>query len=411
MKQFILFLLGFLLTGQGVIFAQSQVDRLSVEELYEQARNAAFEEADYDKARTYAFEALDRSPDYHGIRIFVARLYSWEGAYEKAREELRYVLQEDPGNRRALLALIDVEKWSDNLQVALQNVNEALDYHPEDEEILLQKAAVLYDMEEYGRSEDVYRDILARNPSKKARDELKSVKRKQMKYRVSISYRYDYFTDTFDPWEFGEFALSRQTPVGPVIGRVQYARRFGSNGAQFNIDAYPSIANGLYAYVSGGYSESSIYPRYRFGFSLYKALPASFELSAGMRYLDFSTSQTDIYTASLAKYEGSYLVTLRSNYVPSQGGNSKSINLLMRRYFGSATAYISVTGGYGSAPTEIQFSQDIQTLDSWSVGIDGQYPLLEHILVGGRARYDMSDLPSLTTRKRFSFKGSVSYRF
>ncbi|MBN2732227.1 MAG: hypothetical protein JXR26_07355, partial [Balneolaceae bacterium] len=81
-----------------------------------------------------------------------------------------------------------------------------------------------------------------------------------------------------------------------------------------------------------------------------------------------------------------------------------------RRYFGSATAYISVTGGFGSAPTEIQFSQDIQTLDSWSVGIDGQYPVSERILVGGSTGYDASEYQNFT-RKRFSFKGSLSYRF
>lgn len=410
MKQLIIFIIGFLLVGQMAALAQSQTDELSVDELYEQARNAAFDEGDYDQARTYAYEALDRSPNYHGIRIFVARMYSWEGKYDKARKELRYVLEENSDNRRAFLALIDVEKWSDNFPVALQTVNEALDYHPEDEEILFQKAAVLYSMEEYSQSEEVYKDILARNPNKKARDGLESVKLKQMKYSASISYRYDYFTDIFDPWKFGEFALSRQTPIGSVIGRVQYARRFGSDGAQFNIDAYPSIANGLYAYVSGGYSESSIYPRYRFGLSLYKSLPASFELAAGIRYLDFITSQTDIYTASLTKYKGSYLFTLRSYYVPSPGGNSKSLNLVMRRYFGSATAYVSITGGYGSAPTEIRFSQDIQTLDSWSVGIDGQYPLSQRIFVGGNAGYDSSEFQNYT-RKRFSFKGSVSYRF
>lgn len=410
MKQQIPFIVGFLLIGQAVALGQSQMDELSIDELYERARNTAFEEGDYDEARTYAYEALDRSPNYHGIRIFVARLYSWEEKYNKARTELGYVLKEDPDNRRALLALIDVEKWSDNMPVVLQTVDEALDHYPKDEEILLQKASVLYSMEEYGQAENIYEDILARNPGKKARDGLKSAKLEQMKYSATLSYRYDYFIDIFDPWKFREFTLSRQTPIGSVIGRVQYTRRFGSVGTQFNIDAYPSVAKGMYAYISGGYSEASIYPRYRFGLSLYKSLPASFELAAGIRYLDFSTSQTDIYTASLTKYKGSYLFTLSSYYVPSSGSNSKSINLIMRRYYGSANAYISVKGGYGSAPTEIRFSQDIQTLDSWSIGMDGQYAMTQRIFIGGSAGYDFSEFQNFA-RKRFSFKGFVSYRF
>lgn len=410
MKRLILLFVGFSLIAQTMALGQNTTDKLSVEELYEQARSAAFDDGNYDKARKYAYEALDRSPDYHGIRIFVARTYSWEGKYEDARSELSYVLEKNTDNRQALLALIDVEKWSGDLSAALQTVNKALDYHPGDEEILLQKASVLYSMEKFTQAEEVYKDILKRNPNKKARDGLESVKLEQMKYSATVSYRYDYFTDIFDPWTFGEFALGRQTPIGSVIGRVQYARRFGSDGAQFNIDAYPSIAKGLYAYVSGGYSDSSIYPRYRFGLSLYKSLPASFELAAGIRYLDFSTSQTDIYTASLTKYKGNYLFTLRSYFVPSPDGNSRSLTLVTRRYFSSANTYISVTGGYGSAPTEIQFSQDIQTLDSWSVGIDGQYALSPRIFVGGNAGYDSSEFQNFT-RKRFSFKGSISYRF
>lgn len=401
----------FLLIGHAAASGQNSMDELTVDQIYKKARTSAFEDGNYDQARAYAYEALDRSPNYHGIRIFLARLYSWEGNYEQARQELQYVHEQDPANRRAFLALTDVEKWSEHLEAALQTVNEALNFHPEDEQLLFQKASVLYNMEEYNRSEDIYRNMLARNPdNKKARDALESTKLKQMKYSATVSYRYDYFTEIFDPWQFGEFALSRQTPIGSVIGRIQSARRFGYNGAQFNIDAYPSIAKGLYAYINGGYSQSSIYPRFRFGFSLYKSLPAALELAAGIRYLDFTSSQTDIYTAEVTKYYGSYLFTLRTYVVPSTESSSKSLNLVARRYFGSANSYLSITGGYGSAPTEMRFSQDMQTLDSWSVGINGQYPMSERFFIGGNAGFDSSEYENFT-RERFSFKGYVSYRF
>ncbi|MGM0546913.1 MAG: YaiO family outer membrane beta-barrel protein, partial [Bacteroidota bacterium] len=318
-------------------WAQSQMSDLSVDQLYEEARHLAFEDGDYDTAREYAYEALDRSPDYHDIRIFVARLHSWEEDYHSARQELQSVLKKDPENKQALIALIDTEQWSGNSDAALHTANKALEYHSGDVDIQLKKAGLLYSLERYDDSEEVYKTILDNSPSsKKARDGLEDAQLAQMKYQATVSYRYDRFRTIFDPWHFTEFGLTRQTPIGSVAGRVEYAQRFGSDGVQFNVDAYPSITDGLYAYVSGGYSDSPVHPKYRFGFSLYKTLPSAFELEGGIRYLDFGSSQTDIYTVSLTKYKGSYLITGRAYIVPSSDAVSRSINIVTRRYFGTA---------------------------------------------------------------------------
>ncbi len=410
MKKIITICIWFLLVGSAAVYAQDMKE-LSVDQLYEKARTAAFDDGDYVTARKYAYEALSRSPNYHGIRIFVARLYSWESNYEKAEDELSYVLEKDPQNRRALMTLLDTQKWSAEMDAALKTANRALKYYPGDTEFMLAKASVLYGMKNYGEAEQTYKAILAEDSgNRKAREGLEDSQLQQRKYRAKISYRHDRFRTIFDPWHFTEFGLTRQTPIGSITGRVEYARRFGNDGVQFNIDAYPSIAPGFYAYVSGGYSQSPVHPDYRFGFSLYKSLPAAFELEAGIRYLDFGTSQTDIYTISLTKYRGSYLFTARTYLVPSSGGTSRSLNLVARRYFGTAETYISLNGGYGTAPTEIEFSDDIAALDSWSISIDGQYALSDIWFIGGNVGFDSSEYPNFT-RERFSAKVNISYRF
>ncbi len=71
MRKIITICLGFLLINCATALAQG-MDDLSVDELYEKARAVAFDDGDYEAARKYAYEALDRSPDYPGIRIFVA---------------------------------------------------------------------------------------------------------------------------------------------------------------------------------------------------------------------------------------------------------------------------------------------------------------------------------------------------
>lgn len=402
------FLIVLAVTVPGILAQSSQ---LSADEQFSLARGAAFNEGNYEKARRIAYEALELSPEYHGIRIFIANLYGWEGNYDDAKNELEKVLKKDPDNRSAFVALINIESGAGEFEQSLRVTDRALNAYPGDEDFMLQHASVLYSYEEYARSEEVYESIMVMHPSsKEARDGLDSARLMLMKNTVSISYRHDQFGDIFQPWNFWDLQLSRQTKYGSVIGRVQYANRFSTNGVQFNVDAYPSIASGLYAYISGGYSNASIYPGFRFGFSLYKSLPYAFEIEGGMRYLNFTTSETYIYTASLTKYRGSYMITGRSYFVPSSAGNSLSGSILVRRYLSSARSYIGVSGGYGTASNDIQFAQEINTLNSWSVSIDSQYPLNNRFLVSGSAGIDSEEL-STYTRDRFSFKVGMSYRF
>lgn len=50
---------------------------LSSDELFSNARNAAFEDKNYEKAKKLAFEALEKSPRYADVDIFLGRIYSW----------------------------------------------------------------------------------------------------------------------------------------------------------------------------------------------------------------------------------------------------------------------------------------------------------------------------------------------
>lgn len=402
------YLIFFMMSITGL---QAQDQPLTVDEQFSLARKAAYSDDNYDKARRIAYLALERSPDYHGIRLFIARLYGWEGDYESARRELEEVLNRDPENRSAFKALIDIESHTGNLKTALRTTDRAIDVYPGDEEFMLQQASVLYSFEKYAMTEEVYASILEMHPSSRdAREGLETARLEQMKHTVSLSYRHDRFNQVFEPWNFYELQLSRQTPYGSAIGRLQYANRFSQNGVQFNLDTYPSITSGFYAYLSGGLSDSPIYPRFRFGFSLYKTLPFALEVEGGIRYLNFTTSETYIYTSSLTKYWGNYMFTGRTYFVPSSQGNSLSGILLIRRYFSSAQSYVGISGGYGTASNDLQFAQDVTTLSSWSVSFEAQYPLSKRFLVSGTAGIDSEELQSYT-RDRVSIKVGVSYRF
>lgn len=413
MKKAIGCIVWFVLIFSTVAAAQNRITDLSVDQLFEKARYYAFEETDYDSALSYAYKALDRSPDYYDIGIFVARIHSWQGNFSRAEEQLGYVLEKDPQNRGALLALIDIKQWADNYKSALQVVRRALNYYPTDIDFLMLKADLLREEGRYDQAAQTYKVILAEFPdTSEARKGLKNVRRNLMKNQATVSYRYDHFRQDFDPWHFTGMQLMRQTDIGSFGGAVEYARRFGSDGVQFSLDGYPEFAKGFYGHLNIGYSDASIYPKYQLGTMLYKSMPDDFEISAGFRYLDYDVTQTDIYILGLTKYLGSYMLMARTFLVPNSDETSASMNALFRRYFSSSNTYLGVNAGFGSAPVEVEETARvrIQALDTWSVGVDGQFPLSDILFTRANIGFDSSDYPNFT-REQLRAKVSISYRF
>ena len=127
-----------------------------------------------------------------------------------------------------------------------------------------------------------------------------------------------------------------------MIVRANYANRFREDTAQYEIDAYPRLAKGLYAYVNYGYSSHRFFPKNRVGGELYANLPHGVELSGGFRWLQFESSEVTIYTGTIAKYQGNYWISLRPYITPKSEGTSQSYNLTVRRYFGGPDNYLGV---------------------------------------------------------------------
>ncbi|RZK59545.1 MAG: YaiO family outer membrane beta-barrel protein [Pedobacter sp.] len=326
----------------------------SADDLFTQARKAAFDESNYPKAIILSKTALKGSPDYPDIRVFLGRLYTWSKKPDSARAEFNYIIDKQPGYEDAYVALGNLEFWNDNTEKALTVVEKGLKAVPNSETLNLLKAKLLNDLKRWEEADVLLVDILKKNPSlTEARSLASRVKENSAKNKVGVNYSFIYFDKQFaDPWHIASVDYSRQTKYGSIAGRVNYANRFNSSGLQFEIDAYPRISNTFYAYVSGGYAtEAGVFPKYRAGFSLYANLAHSFEADAGFRYLRFSDN-TFIYTASIGKYYKNYWFNLRTYLTPSTSNVSQSFSLNTRYYFGGADDYLSLSLGTGISPDE-----------------------------------------------------------
>lgn len=408
-KKYLIFWLAFI-TMLIPVSVMTQGKTLTADELYEKARSIAFEEEDYSRARDLIQQALQKQPNYTELWIFLSRLYAWDQLFDEARSELSSVLESSPENRDALAAVADVELWSGNYGEALEWSGKALALYPDAPEFIQRKALAYHGLGDISAAEKQYRQLLQINPGhQRAKQYVGDVISKVLPNSATISFKHDQFTGDRDPWSFASFQYRRETSYGPVSFKTEYANRFSSAGYQFSTDAWPVITEGLYANVSASFSRTNIYPNYRLGGSVYKTLPGGFETEAGIRYLNFNEDEVYSYQLGLSKYMGRFLVSGRAYYIPSADGTTNSFLLMVRRYFNDKS-YVGIYSGVGSAPSDIEFAEDLLRLRSWFVDLRSVFPLNTRFRLGSSIGY-ASEKFSNTKRNRIRGDISVSYFF
>ncbi|MBO9619535.1 MAG: YaiO family outer membrane beta-barrel protein [Niabella sp.] len=377
------FLLLFLLVLSVQAF--SQTDTTTSDGLFQAARHAAFENKNYPLAKAYCKKALELSPKYADIRVFLGRLYTWDKQLDSARACFDYILKDQPDYEDAAVAYTDLEYWNDNNEAALRKADAGLQYHPNSPELLIRKAKVLAQLRQYEEAGKITDRLIKEN--KKNTEALTLANRirdDRSVNRIGIYYDYVHFDKQFsDPWHLASIDYGRTTGIGTVIARVNYANRFRENGLQFEMDAYPRISKTFYLYVNAGYSNNvGVFPKWRAGLSVYANLPKSFEAELGIRHLYF-TSSTEIFTAYLGKYYSNFLFGARTYLVPSNSSLSQSYSLLCRYYFGGADDYIGATVGTGISPDDRSLVAQLNTnykLKTYKAGIDFRHAIKRNII-------------------------------
>lgn len=362
--------------------ASGQLDtmKMASDELFALAREKAFE-GKRDEARALCRVVLERNPSYSDVRILLGRTLAWDGRRDEARREFLLVLDQSPETRDALDALLDVELWDEKHDEALRVANRALRSYPNEEGFLLKKARALRNLHRDDEAQFVLLQLEELNPSHAEgltlRQELNLT---SLQNSIGLSYASDRFSDVFDLMHYAAVQFSRRTSFGTFFARLNYTERFQTRGQQLEADFYPRISDGLYAYLSYGYSGSDLFPKHRFGVEAYTKLPESFEGSLGVRHLTFAGGRSiTIYTGSLGYYFKSYWISFKPYITPNNAGASLSFTATLRWYLLDAENYLSCRFGAGYSADErlVQSSTgfsgtEVFYLESQSAGIGGQ---------------------------------------
>ncbi len=342
-NQFIFVSMLFLLVFSG---------NLCTAQTYDEAKKLAYN-GEREKAREMCRKMLAVEFD-SDVAVLMARLYAWDGKYDSTRVYTSQVLDLYPEHWDALDCLSDVQYWEEKYADAIKSCDIMLAKDPKDETFMFKKAKILNAMEQYDQAVNQLESLLKIYPSNaEARTKLETIRLDQMKNRVRISYTLDAFekSSNKDPWHLLAFSYGRKTAIGTVIGRINWAERYGTKAVQYEVDAYPRITEKDYAYVNLGFSNNTIFPKMRAGLEWYHSFPKSFEGSIGMRALVYDET-TFIYTGSVGKYVGNYWISLRAYVTPSSSGASTSASIQARRYFTDPENYIGMRVGYGISPDD-----------------------------------------------------------
>jgi YaiO family outer membrane protein len=392
-------LLPALLAGSAARAAEAA----GADEMFAEARRLAFEEHDRAGARELCADVLERSPDYADVRVFLGRLWLWDGDHAAARAELAPLLAARPELADARIALIDVELADGRPDTALGLAEEGLAREPGSAELERRRSRALLAL---GRRQEALAAaeaaVRADPGSRAARRHYVGLLDEMLPNKFSADYEYESYDEDLGNWHLLSASYRREMGFGSLIGRVNYADRLDDSGAQFEVDSYPDIGRNGYGYLNFGYSSSDLFPQYRYGAEYFHAFPRGFEGSLGMRYLDYDTSNVTIYTGTVAKYVGAYWIAWRPNWVEKDSGSSFSNGLAVRRFFGSRYEYaeFSVSGGVENEDNLITSATD--RLNDFSGRVEMRKRIAPELVLKGAVGY---------RDQEFSFGSRSSYVF
>jgi YaiO family outer membrane protein len=230
---------------------------------------------------------------------------------------------------------------------------------------------------------------------------------------VNLSQSYDWFSDHRSPLGQTSLSLRAPTPLGPVVATLNRASQYGLGSYQTELEAYPHLRPQAYAHLEFGYSaDGNLYPGYRGAADFFQGVGHGFEMSGGYWRLQFSTG-FDVYTFALAKYHGNWLFTGRGFLTPSGAGTTGTALVSARRFFGSEGRhdYLEVAYTRGASPALATTIGEAQVLDSSRFIVTYDKVLHRKWVLSGTGFIGQERQTGLPDYKRYSFQGSVYYRF
>ncbi len=160
--------------------------------------------------------------------------------------------------------------------------------------------------------------------------------------------------ESIDPWVMLSAHRKFVPRWGVAVARVTGGRRFGFNGLQAEVEAYPRVGRTGYLYAAAAISpHEEVFVPLRAALELFGSPRLAVELSAGARLFRASSQTIMAYTGSIGGYRGNYWYSFRPYVVRQSGALSTTGQLSLRRYWAGRYDYVGmyVSATRGTDPT------------------------------------------------------------
>lgn len=319
--------------------------------LYALARDNAFT-GNHPIAIEQCDTILAHYPDYTDVKILKARLNSWDKNYPIAQEILAKVIAEKPDNLDAHKAITDNALWGNNYEDAILFATRGIIIDQNNVELLLKKAKAQIQLKRWADAEKTIAIINQISPDNQEAAALsKDIELRRRANTLALYNLHDWFASVYGQRNLLSLEYKRNTDLGPVLGRVNYANRFGFNELQYEADFYPRLTKTLSGYLNYGFSpDNNLFPHHKLGAELFYSFPKKITASLGIRYMIFSQRNLLSYTGSISIYRGKYWLGARAFITPTSQKTGESVFLFARRFLKNDQNYITLILGQGVSP-------------------------------------------------------------
>lgn len=340
-------------------FSPTYLNSQSADSLFKLGRALAFDKQ-YGEAITLLQQACSLRPKDMDMRLMLARSYSWNQDYVAAERQLEVILQAIPHYWDARSALADVYLWSknwDGLERCTQNALKRLSLPHSitarqgiDSSIFIKKHA--QGLIEQARFHEAA-DILL--PFKNQFPELWSLVNLKSKKNVLTLYAgyFDFKTEQKD-WKTGALEYQYQAKHVTWIANANYANRYGKQGNQWLVQAYPKIGNRAYAQVLMAYSEGKVFPNWTYGSSFFFHFKKYWEAELGVRVFKVNASgitilpeNATVQRGGIAYHRQAHRLSYTVSNINGTTGNGFTHNVNYRFYLKDMESYWQASVGTG----------------------------------------------------------------
>ncbi len=399
------------------IFAQ----KIDTDNLLKEALHEANKTKNYELALKKSQQGIKLSPDYLDFYLLTGRIYQLTQKNDSARYYYKYVIDRNPKYEEAFTYLVNLNLEEKKYTEAETLLDQAIEAHPENKNFRYNKLIVYQSQHDEKKEHDYLKTLQSKYPDdSELKQRIFDLDTKNNSERIGINYSFTSFNrDNYGPWHLGSLQYIRQRNWGSLIGRINYANRFAFgksviDGVQYETESYLFTGKKSYSYLGAAYSDNTVFPKLKLGYSYFQNFTKGWEADLGIRYV--KTSDTEFTTAviGIGKYIGSYWINLRSYFQNDKENFYSAFALTTRYYLDTRFDYISLVAGYGSSPDERstlgQYEERV-SLNSYRIG-GGYFRLFnQHYVTGLQATLNNQEYAPNLKQNELEIALMFQYKF